>query len=109
MAELQMQHRMAMNLRAADVSTEGMRREFSEARVGQICAVTIGLAFIGAGVYVASHGNPWPGALLGGGGVGLQALVSTFVRGRSSGLPKNDLPEKKEQTAKDNRRSSKKP
>ena len=74
-----------------------MRLQFREARIGLICAVVVALAFIVSGAYVATHGNPWPGAALGGGGVGLQALVATFVRGRNE---KRENSETQESTSK---------
>jgi uncharacterized membrane protein len=90
MAEQQGSNRRLIEQSLAASSQDEMRRQFQEARVGQICAAIVALAFIGSGAYVATHGNPWPGAALGGGGVGLQALVATFVRGRRSAEDKEE-------------------
>lgn len=84
MAEQQGSNRRLIEQSLAASSQDEMRLEFKEARMGQLCAVIVALAFIVAGVLVATQGHPWPGAALGGGGVGLQALVATFVRGRGA-------------------------
>jgi uncharacterized membrane protein len=83
MAERQAQHRQALEKSMLAATTAETRGEFTEARTGQICGLAVALAFIAAGTYVAATGNPWPGALIGGGGVGLQAMVAIFVRGRA--------------------------
>jgi uncharacterized membrane protein len=82
MAEEQGRHRREMESKAADYEFSKMRRKSWEKVLGQICALVVTLSFIGSGVYLATHGQPWPGAVLGGGVVGLQALVATFIRGR---------------------------
>lgn len=84
MAEKQEDHRMKMERTAADVGLEAMRQEFWEARRGQVCAVIVALAFIGAGVAIAYQGHPWPGAAISGGGVCLQVIVAAFIRGRKA-------------------------
>ena len=91
LAETQGEHRREIEKKMSDASVEAMHRQYDEARMGQICALIVALAFIGAGVYVAISGHPWPGALLGvggGGGLVLQAIVTTFVRGRNQ--PEDD-------------------
>jgi uncharacterized membrane protein len=94
MAEQQGDHRKKMEEKAVDAAVEEMRRGFSEARSGQVCAVIVALSFIAGGVYVAVIGShPWQGALLGGGGVGLQALISVFIKGRDMHHP-NETPSK---------------
>jgi uncharacterized membrane protein len=85
MAEKYGDHRRALEVRATELAAEQMRRDYGEARMGQLCALAIALAFVGAGTWVALAGHPWPGATLGGGGVVLQTLVATFVRGRRKG------------------------
>lgn len=90
MVEQQGANRRLIEQSMATASQDAMRRQFQEARVGQFCALLVALAFIVAGTYVAIHGNAWPGALLGGGGVGLQALVATFVRGRTENQGDDD-------------------
>jgi len=94
MAEQQGSNRRLIEQSLAASSQDEMRLQFREARTGQLCAVIVALTFIVAGAYVAINGHPWPGAVLGGGGVGLQALVATFVRGRGGQGEKNGDREK---------------
>jgi len=54
-----------MEGRVLDVNAEGMRRQFSEARFGQVLATLISLAFLSCGSYVAIKGQPWAGDSLG--------------------------------------------
>lgn len=87
MAEKQSEHRQELERLGTAASIDAMKRQFQEARCGQICAVIVALALIGGGVYLAKIGHPWEGTAMGGGGViggvGLQALVGTFLKGRS--------------------------
>jgi uncharacterized membrane protein len=69
MAEQESRHRQGLECRAADAQIDGMGREFKEARVGQLCAWSISIAFLIAGSFVAVKGQPWVGALFGGMGV----------------------------------------
>jgi uncharacterized membrane protein len=96
MAERQSAHRQDLERVALQTEAEQMRREFAEARWGQACAVIVALALIGGGVYLAQIGHPWEGTAMGGGGViggvGLQALVSSFLRGRTEDAGKQDKP-----------------
>ena len=59
---------------------EQMRRDFQEARVGQLCALTIGLAAFATGAYTAVHGAEIAGGLIGVGGVG--SIITAFLYGR---------------------------
>ena len=54
--------------------------QFSEARRGQICALVITLAALGAGAYTAISGHEWAGGIIGVGGVG--GIVTTFIFGK---------------------------
>jgi uncharacterized membrane protein len=67
-------------------------RELTEARIGQIFALIIGLAVIVAGAYCATHGAQWPGAIIGSSGV--VGLVSAFIIGRKTN-PSNNQPKSK--------------
>lgn len=49
-------------------------------RIGQVFAFLTVVVFAAAGVWVASLGHPWPGAVLGGGG--LASIVTVFIRGK---------------------------
>jgi len=70
-----------MEDKAISADVEGMRRQFVEARVGQICAFVITLGFILAGTYVAIKGQPLAGVALS--GIGIATIVSTFIWGRT--------------------------
>jgi hypothetical protein len=80
MAESQGEHRREIERKMAEASIEGMRRGFREARVGQIFAFLISLAFLGTGAYVAIEGQPGAGTALS--GMGLSGIVVTFIQGR---------------------------
>jgi hypothetical protein len=54
-----------------------MRRQFAEARLGQVFALVIALAFVIVGAYVSVHGQPWSGTILA--GVGLGGIVTAFI------------------------------
>jgi hypothetical protein len=80
-------HRRALEMMRAkaeiDVLYAGIeerKRDSSEARVGQICALTICLASILAGAVTAIYGHDWAGSAIGVGGIG--GIVTTFILGR---------------------------
>jgi len=58
---------------------EEMRRNFMQARIGQICAFVVSLGFLSTGAYVSVSGQPWVGALLGAMGIG--GIVASFIDG----------------------------
>lgn len=74
-------HRQNLESRALDANIEAMRRQYAEARLGQVFALIIALAFVLVGAYVAVHGQPWSGTILG--GVGLGGIVTAFIVGRN--------------------------
>ncbi len=80
MAETQATHRREIEHKAMSADISDQSKKFSEARIGQFCALIIGLAAIAAGTYAATNGAQWPGSLIGGGGV--IGLVSVFIYGR---------------------------
>jgi uncharacterized membrane protein len=82
MAETQGNHRRAMEVRMAEASIKEMRRSFTEARMGQVCALLISLAFLIVGAYVSIHGQPWVGGILG--TMGLSGIVANFIHGRTA-------------------------
>lgn len=92
---------MEAKIKMTNAAVQEMQLQFKENRRGQICAVIVALAFLGAGVYLVNSGHPWPGALLGGlggGGVGLQTIISAFLRRRGETdetEPKTPVPAKK--------------
>lgn len=69
-----------MEERALEAQVEGMRRQFQEARLGQILAVAVAALALGGGTFIAVQGQPWPGALLG--IVGLSGIFTAFLAGR---------------------------
>ena len=80
LTEIQGAHRRLMEERALEAQVEGMRRQFQEARLGQILAAAVALLALASGTFVAVHGQPWPGALLG--VAGLTGIFSAFLAGR---------------------------
>lgn len=82
MAEEEGRHRRSLENRAVDADIEAMRRQFTEARLGQIFAFLIAVMFIASGTYLVTvKDNTAVGLLFG--AVGLGGLVSTFIWGRS--------------------------
>jgi uncharacterized membrane protein len=73
MAEVQAAHRQGMESRLI-----GAKVFASSA--GMFCGLTIALAVLAAAAWIAGHGAPWPGAVLGVGD--LSALVAVFVTGQ---------------------------
>lgn len=82
MAERQSNHRMAQEDKVASANIEAMRREFYEARFGQICAVVIVLSFIAGGVFTAVNGHAWEGTSLAAVGAAIHAIATAFIKGR---------------------------
>ena len=80
MAEKEAAHRHTIDHKALDADISEQNKMFSEARLGQLCGLIIGLAAITAGAYTAISGAQWPGGIIGGGGV--IGLVSVFIYGR---------------------------
>lgn len=73
MAESEVAHRQNLEITI-------VKNEAREARIGQICALTIGIVAIVAGVVAAAYGAEMPAAVIGGGGV--IGLVAVFIWGR---------------------------
>lgn len=80
-------HRQKLEAKALDANIEAMRKQFDEARLGQIFALIIALAFVIVGGYVSLHGQPWSGTILG--SIGLGGIVTAFIVGRG----KNSQPQ----------------
>lgn len=80
MAEQQGAHRRQLEQQSVEAQIADARADRSEARIGQICALLIGLVATLAGSYTAWQGAEWPGGIIGGGGV--IGLVSVFILGR---------------------------
>lgn len=93
MAEQQGEHRRELEKIAIGVQVEGMRREFNEARRGQIFAFAISALFLGCGTFAALHGQPWVGTIFGAFGIG--GIVTAFIKGRTSSAQESPEPEEK--------------
>ena len=82
MAETENDHRRQMERSIVQGGLASQKSQFSEARVGQICAAIITIAALGLGCYTALNGHDVTGGVLGASGVG--GIVTTFVLGRST-------------------------
>ena len=82
MAERQSEHRQALEKKSLDAEIKNKEKEFSEARLGQIFALIIGLTAIICGTFASFNGAQWFGSIIGGGGV--IGLVSVFILGRKT-------------------------
>jgi uncharacterized membrane protein len=99
MAEEEGKHRRQVEQRVIDAQVDSDRRESNEARRGQICALVITLAAIGAGAYTALQGHEVAGSIIGVGGIG--SIVTTFILGsRSAAEPGQDPPSTKPASSK---------
>jgi uncharacterized membrane protein len=105
MAEEQGEHRRELEKAALVIQTEGMRREFYEARRGQVFAFAISALFLGCGTFAALHGQPWVGTVFGAFGIG--GIVTTFIKGRTP-AQSEDKPED-EQESEDKPKPEEKP
>ena len=83
-------HRQTLESTALNANIEAMRRQYAEARLGQVFALTIALAFVVVGGYVSLHGQPWSGTILG--GIGLGGIVTAFIVGRGKHSPTSEPP-----------------
>jgi uncharacterized membrane protein len=99
MANTEGEHRRAIESKALEANVEAMRKQFSEARLGQIFALVIALVFLGVGAYVSVHGQPWSGTILG--GIGVSGIVTAFIVGRGKeGQPQeNDVASQADKTS----------
>lgn len=75
-------HRHEMDKKSLDAEISFQNKRFTEARIGQFCALIIGLTAIIGGVYAGVSGSDITGGIIGGGGV--VGLVSAFIVGRRS-------------------------
>jgi uncharacterized membrane protein len=81
-------HRQTLESTALGAQVEAMRRQYAEARVGQVFALIIALAFVLVGGYVSIHGQPWSGTILG--SIGLGGIVTAFIVGRGKINPPSE-------------------
>ena len=81
-------HRQTLESTALGANVEAMRRQYAEARLGQVFALIIALVFVLVGGYVSIHGQPWSGTILG--SVGLGGIVTAFIVGREKANPPSD-------------------
>lgn len=80
MAEGEAAHRHSLDKATLDANINFHKNQFVEARIGQFCALLIGLTTILSGAYMATHGAKLAGGVIGSGGV--IGLVSVFIFGR---------------------------
>ena len=80
MAEDEAGHRRKIENAIVDAQIQNNRHQFSESRRGQLCALTITIAAIVAGVYTANQGHEIAGSIIGVGGIG--GIVTSFILGR---------------------------
>jgi uncharacterized membrane protein len=84
MAEAQSAHRRQMEDKLSSAAVQEMRLKFGEARFGQVCALLLAVAFVTAGIVAIMHGHEIAGAVVAvtGGGIGIPAIISAFMRGK---------------------------
>lgn len=82
LAESQTEHRHQLEQKIVVAQIADANSDRTERLVGQIFALIIGLTAIVSGAIVASKGQPWPGAIIGGSAI--VGLVSVFIVGRKS-------------------------
>jgi uncharacterized membrane protein len=84
MAEGQSAHRRQMEDKLSGAAIQEMRLKFGEARFGQVCALLLAVTFVTAGIVAIMHGHDTAGAVVAvtGGGIGIPAIISAFMRGR---------------------------
>jgi uncharacterized membrane protein len=82
MAEQEAEHRRNTETYIVNAGAEDSRREFSEARLGQISALVIVLASIGGAIFLGINGHEVAASAVGLGAVG--SVVTTFITGRES-------------------------
>ena len=80
--EKETNHRHEMDKKLLDSAIQAQKYEATEARLGQIFALLIGLSAIFAGSYTAIKGFPIPGTFIG--TTGVAGLVSVFILGRNN-------------------------
>ncbi len=104
MAEKEAGHRRTTETTIVSAQINHHHKQFSEARLGQICALIITLAALGAGVYTASQGHEVTGSILGVGGIG--GIVLTFILGRTKQETEEEPEPPTKSTPKSNRRKN---
>ena len=74
------EHKRKLQSQIVDIQADRSRRQFSEARVGQIFAFLITITACFAGSDTALQGHEWAGSFIGVGGI--SGVVATFILGR---------------------------
>ena len=80
MAEREGLHRRSQEEKIIAAQIDSMKRQFLEARIGQIFAFAIALAFLGCGTYTVISGHDLAGSFFS--LIGLGGIVTTFIVGR---------------------------
>jgi len=105
-AESEAHHRRAMESRIVEAEIADRKAHYSEARCGQLCALVIALAALGAGSYTALNGKEIAGSVLGLSGIG--GIVTTFIMGRQASKPRDEPDSQEEKPPSKTKRSRKK-
>jgi uncharacterized membrane protein len=106
MAEGEADHRRGVENAFIKAQADYHKRQFSEARFGQFCALTITVIAIVAGVYTAIQGHEIAGSVIGVGGIG--GIVTTFIFGRHKHKPDEEKKSQPKQSNSPTSRSRKK-
>ena len=94
MAETQFAHRLATEARALDSNVRIANRTSRYVLFGQLSSLVISLSAIGAGTYVAVHGQPWVAGAFG--TTGIAGIVIAVLQARKPAqLPESKTPEQK--------------
>ena len=96
MAEQEAEHRRSAENKIIEAQIKDRNKQYSESRCGQLCALVITLAALGAGVYTASIGHEIAGSIIGVGGIG--GIVTTFILGRHRQPEEPPTPEEPRQS-----------
>jgi len=102
MAEQEAEHRRTTEGKIVQAQIDHHKRQFSEARCGQLCALVITLAAIAAGVYTAVQGHEIAGSVIGVGGIG--GIVTTFILGRAKQRATEEPKQQDQQSTQNNSR-----
>jgi uncharacterized membrane protein len=84
MAEYQQQSHLSMQAKNLESDISDRKAARSEARLGQIFGLLIGIVALGTAAYMATHGAQIPGGVIGSTGIG--GLVYAFIKGRQHEL-----------------------
>lgn len=105
MAEREAEHRRKTEELIVQAQINHDNNNFSESRCGQLCALTITVVAILAGVATAIHGQEIAGSVIGVGGIG--GIVTTFILGRNKSKDETAQSEQRNSNASSSKRNNK--